>query len=75
MAKKLTKIVKEGDLNEVTTIGKSGLRSRDYYFSSPQSIERMKRVQKMQKAIRKSITYTIYDLDKASSPYSRPYSH
>jgi hypothetical protein len=77
MTKKLTKIVNEEDLNKKHTIKlKSGviLESRDYDFSSPEAVERMKKIREKQKALRNSIIYTRYDLDKASSPYSRPYS-
>jgi len=77
MTKKLTKIVKEEGINEKHTIKlKSGaiLESRDIDFSSEESKERMQKVLEKQKAIRKSINYTRYDLDKASAPYSRPYS-
>ena len=69
MSKKLTNIIKEENLKK-----KPVFRANNYDFSSPKFIERMKRVREIQRAIRGSIIYTRYDLDKASSPYSRQYS-
>jgi hypothetical protein len=73
MTKKLTKIVEDAR-DKLVNISET-LKSKDYDFSSPQALERIKKIRETQKEIRKSIMYTKYDLDKASGPYSRPYSH
>ena len=64
MTKKLTKIV-ESD---------SPFKARELNLSPLESQKRINNILEKQKAI-KNITYTRYELDKASSPYSRPYNH
>jgi len=52
-----------------------GITARELDLSPSESKKRIEKILYQQKALRKSIIYTRYDLDKASSHYSRPYSH